>query len=65
MSMPESEEKENAPESAESSTTPDPEEDFWNCKGRCGYTRWCAACMAERKKAELEEERRRYESGDD
>lgn len=55
--MPESEDKEKTTESTES---PDPEEDFWNCKGRCGYTRWCAACMAERKKAELEEERRRH-----
>ncbi|PKN34929.1 MAG: hypothetical protein CVU61_06100 [Deltaproteobacteria bacterium HGW-Deltaproteobacteria-19] len=44
--------------------TPEPEEDFWNCKGQCGYTRWCAACIAERKEKELEKERQRHESGD-
>ncbi|NPU83193.1 MAG: hypothetical protein HPY65_01800 [Syntrophaceae bacterium] len=48
----------------EPAAAPEPEDDFWNCKGRCGYTRWCAACMAERKEKELEEERRRHESGD-
>jgi len=26
-----------------------PDIDFDNCKGQCGYTRWCKACMEERK----------------
>jgi hypothetical protein len=48
------------PEAAGSPAAPESEDDFWNCKGRCGYTRWCAACMAERKKKEIEEEWRRW-----
>ena len=30
-----------------------PEDDFENCKGKCGYTIWCRACMEERKKQPL------------
>ena len=33
------------------------DDDFENCKGACGYTIWCRACMEARK----EEERRRAE----
>ena len=35
------------------------DEDFENCKGQCGYTIWCRACMEETRKrireAELKE----------
>jgi len=59
MDAPDPEKKTGAPPN--DPATPESDDDFWNCKGRCGYTRWCAACMAERRKAEIEEERRRYE----
>jgi len=27
-------------------------EDFDNCKGQCGFTPWCKACIESRKEAE-------------
>lgn len=52
-----SEKKTGAPPGPDASQEP---EDDWNCKGQCGYTRWCAACMEKRKKKEFEEEWRRW-----
>ncbi len=34
------------------------DEDFENCKGQCGYTQWCRACMEERKKLLREAEQK-------
>lgn len=34
------------------SQTFDSNDDFDNCKGQCGYTPWCKACMESRKEAE-------------
>jgi hypothetical protein len=46
------------------------DEDYENCKGQCGYTVWCRACMEETKKlireAELREiERRENDHADE
>ena len=30
----------------------DSDQDFENCKGRCGYTPWCRACREEREQME-------------
>jgi hypothetical protein len=39
-------------EEREKMQQPDFLEDFDNCKGQCGYTPWCKACMESRKEAE-------------
>ncbi len=46
--------------------TPDSgsDEDFENCKGQCGYTIWCRACMEERKKLQREAERKEKDHAD-
>lgn len=41
------------------------DEDFENCKGQCGYTIWCRACMEERKKLLDEVERKEADHVDD
>jgi hypothetical protein len=40
---------------------PDPAsvDDFENCKGQCGYTIWCRACMEETKKLLHEAEQKK------
>lgn len=43
---------------------PIPASDFENCKGRCGYTQWCRACMEERKKMLDEAEQREVDHVD-
>ncbi|HOD34515.1 MAG TPA: hypothetical protein PLR20_01025 [Syntrophales bacterium] len=37
---------------AEKSQVIDNSDDFDNCKGQCGFTPWCKACMESRKEAE-------------
>jgi hypothetical protein len=44
---------------------PESDEDFENCKGRCGYTQWCRACMEERKALFDEAERKEANHVDD
>jgi hypothetical protein len=39
--------------------------DFENCKGQCGYTIWCRACMEERKKLLDEIERKEAAHADE
>ena len=41
------------------------DDDFENCKGQCGYTRWCRACMEERKTLLDETERKEADHVDD
>jgi hypothetical protein len=40
---------EKEPETNQPTDIPD---DFDNCKGQCGFTPWCKACMESRKEAE-------------
>jgi hypothetical protein len=42
-----------------------PDEDFENCKGQCGYTIWCRACMEETKKLIREAEQKERERADE
>lgn len=35
------------------------DDDFENCKGQCGYTIWCRACMEETKKLIHEAEQKK------
>jgi hypothetical protein len=44
---------------------PESDKDFENCKGRCGYTQWCRACMEERKILLDEAERKEANHVDD
>jgi len=44
---------------------PESDEDFENCKGRCGYTQWCRACREERTKLLDEDERKEAKRVDD
>ena len=47
-------------------TAPAPaKDDFENCKGQCGYTQWCRACMEEKKKLLDEMERKEAERARD
>lgn len=45
--------------------TPESGEDFENCKGQCGYTIWCGACMEERKKLQREAEQKERDHADE
>ena len=44
---------------------PESDEDFENCKGRCGYTQWCRACMEERKELLREAEEKEKDHADE
>jgi hypothetical protein len=44
---------------------PASDEDFENCKGQCGYTIWCRACMEERKRMIDELERKEADHVDE
>jgi hypothetical protein len=46
------------PENTERTPGWDSDQDFENCKGRCGYTPWCRACLEERKKLQREAEQK-------
>jgi hypothetical protein len=41
------------------------DDDFENCKGQCGYTQWCRACMEERNKLLDEAQRKEANDADD
>jgi hypothetical protein len=45
-------------EKAQPDPDPGSDEDFENCKGQCGYTIWCRACMEERNKLLREAEQK-------
>jgi len=54
-----------SPETGPQGPAPESDEDFENCKGQCGYTIWCRACMEERKKLIDEAERKEADHVDE
>jgi len=54
-----------SPEIRPQAPAPAYDDDFENCKGQCGYTQWCRACMEERKKLLNEAERKEADHVDD
>jgi hypothetical protein len=54
-----------SPETGPQAPTLASDEDFENCKGQCGYTLWCRACMEERKILLREDERKEADHVDE
>lgn len=54
-----------SPDTKPKAPSPKFDADFENCKGQCGYTQWCRACMEERKKLLDEAERKETNHVDD